>query len=139
MEETTIIVLILLVLYIIYVYNERRKRNYYIQSLDPIQDCEDRVFALTQLESTFLVQKSLELAIIRTFAVPRISKLLNATKQFHLYALKRFEDTDLIMRELSERKLDTERATRSIKRLNYIHGKYNIANDDMLYDQLLRC
>ncbi|KAI8136658.1 hypothetical protein BJV82DRAFT_647111 [Fennellomyces sp. T-0311] len=113
----------------------------------------EEVFNLTsRREFPFILQTSLELALFRTYAVPTISKLLYATGEFTRNTRKRAEDTELILLEIGDAYTHIEVASRknpnlsqedilqqrrrqehAIARLNEIHGKYNILNDDFLY------
>jgi hypothetical protein len=67
--------------------------------------------------------RSLELALFRTFASPRIGGLLHATQEFEARAQKRYDDTDLIVSEIVEYGYDSDRGRRAIARMNAIHGR----------------
>ncbi|KAJ3124774.1 hypothetical protein HK098_000865 [Nowakowskiella sp. JEL0407] len=47
---------------------------------------------------------------------------------------QRYDDTDILIREITENKLDSERAQKAIQRMNAIHNHYVISNEDYLYD-----
>lgn len=79
------------------------------------------------------VTRSLELALFRTFASPRIGGLLHATGEFEARPQKRYDDTDLIVSEIIENGFDSERGQRAIARMNAIHGRFAIRNEDFLY------
>jgi hypothetical protein len=81
----------------------------------------------------FDTTRSLEFALFRTFAVPSISVLLDRTREFHRRPQKRYDDTDLIVSELMERGYDSERGKRALRRMNQVHGRFAIANEDFLY------
>jgi hypothetical protein len=76
---------------------------------------------------------AMESGLFKTYSIPSISKLLAATKEFEEFGNRRVEDTSLILGEISQNSLETERSKLALKRLNFLHGKYKIANDDMLY------
>ena len=120
-------------IYLFVVLNARKRQQLEINKIDPELDAHHRMFVITFIEHYFLINIALELGVFRTFGVPRISKLLAATKEFQRHAVKRFEDTDLLLREFSENAIDSERAKTALRRVNYLHGKYNIHNDEMLY------
>jgi hypothetical protein len=65
--------------------------------------------------------------------VPSISALLDRTQEFGLRAQKRYDDTDIIVSTLMERGYDSEFGRAALKRMNAIHGRFDIANEDFLY------
>ena len=71
----------------------------------------------------------------RTYAIPSISKLLNETSQFETVCGKRYDDTSLLLEEMNNNPLTSERSIEALQRLNAIHNMYSnrISNDDMLY------
>jgi hypothetical protein len=77
--------------------------------------------------------RSLELALFRTFAVPSIARLLDSTGEFAREAQKRYDDTDLIISTLLEDGYDSETGRRALRRMNQIHGRFEISNEDFLY------
>lgn len=104
-----------------------------IQRLDPEKDHQRIVFLSTCFEFPFDTTRSLEFALFRTFAVPSISELLARTGEFPFRAQKRYDDTDLIVSELMEWGYDSERGRRALRRMNQLHGRFAIANEDFLY------
>jgi len=74
-----------------------------------------------------------ELAQIQTFAIPSISKILHATRQYEKAGVKRLDDTRAILTECMADTVHSERGKSMVEQLNYIHGHYNISNDDYLY------
>lgn len=77
--------------------------------------------------------RSLELALFRTFCVPRISRLLDQTGEFRQRSQKRYDDTDIIVSEMIEWGYDSDRGRAALRRLNQLHNRFEIANDDYLY------
>jgi hypothetical protein len=75
----------------------------------------------------------LEFALFRTFGIPTVSALLDKTGEFAHRAQKRYDDTDLLVSELMEWGYDSERGRRALRRMNQLHGRFDIANDDFLY------
>ncbi len=53
--------------------------------------------------------------------------------QFQDACSKRYDDTDLIVREIVDHGADSERGILARERLNYIHSHYKISNDDYMY------
>jgi len=104
-----------------------------IQSLDPVRDHQRIVYLCASFEFPFDMTRSLEFALFRTFAVPSIAALLDRTGEFALRAQKRYDDTDLIMSQIYEHGYDSERGRLAIKRMNGIHKRFDISNEDFLY------
>ena len=102
-------------------------------SFDPRRDCAQIARDLARVAFPWDTTRSLELALFRTFASPRIGGLLHATREFEERAQKRYDDTDLIVSEIVEYGYDSDRGRRAIARMNAIHGRFKIANDDFLY------
>jgi len=104
-----------------------------IATLDPVKDHVEIVRLSYYYEFTWDTVRSLELAFLRTFAVPSIARLLAATQEFERAPQKRYDDTDLILSEILENGYDSERGRQALRRMNRIHSQFNISNDDMLY------
>ncbi len=77
--------------------------------------------------------RALELALFRTFAVPSVAALLDSTGELASRAQKRYDDTDLILSTIAEAGYDSPEGRRAIRRMNQIHGRFEISNDDFLY------
>ncbi|HWH31927.1 MAG TPA: oxygenase MpaB family protein, partial [Egibacteraceae bacterium] len=104
-----------------------------VQSLDPERDHE-RIVRLSGLwDFPWDGARALELALFRTFAVPSIGGLLYRTGEFTKRAQKRYDDTELLIAEFIEHGWSSERGARAIARMNAIHSRYRIGNDDFLY------
>jgi hypothetical protein len=103
------------------------------QRLDPRGDCAAIVRRLATVDFPWDTTRALELALFRTFASPRIGGLLQATGEFVARAQKRYDDTDLIVSEIIENGFDSERGGRAIARMNALHARFRIRNEDFLY------
>ncbi len=101
--------------------------------MDPLCDHQKIVRRLASYEFPFDFTRSLELALFRTFCVPSISGLLDRTGEFVRRPQKRYDDTDLLVSEILEHGYDSERGGAAIERINAIHGRMRISNDDFLY------
>ncbi|KAG0329623.1 hypothetical protein BGZ99_001230 [Dissophora globulifera] len=94
----------------------------------------------------------LDVGIVPTNAIPSISKVLVSTKQIPTNCLRRIDDSSLLLREVNEVHSRNERRTMiegrtdvnemanderrkeiAIERIKFIHGHYNIKQDDYLY------
>ena len=104
-----------------------------IERLDPEKDHQRIIFLSTCYDFPFDTTRALEFALFRTFCVPSIANLLDRTGEFLLRPQKRYDDTDIIVSELLEQGYDSERGKRALRRLNQLHGRFTIANDDFLY------
>lgn len=104
-----------------------------IEALDPEVDYERIYYLLTSYEFSWDIEKALEFALFRTYAVPSISGLLSFTGEFRESTRKRYDDTELLLSEVSENGQDSERGQEAIDRINHMHGRFHISNDDMLY------
>src|SRR5437764_14278775 len=104
-----------------------------IQRLDPVADHQRIVFLSTRCDFPFDTTRALEFALFRTFCMPSIGALLDRTGEFFRRAQKRYDDTDIIVSELMEHGYDSARGQRALRRMNQLHGRFAIANDDFLY------
>ncbi|MBF9029826.1 DUF2236 domain-containing protein [Rhodobacterales bacterium HKCCE3408] len=94
---------------------------------------EETVFRLAAWDFAWDIERSLEFALFRTYAVPSISGLLAKTGEFERRPRKRYDDTELILSEMVEHGIDSARGQAALDRMNAMHGAYRIANSDMLY------
>ncbi len=104
-----------------------------IRSLDPLVD-HQRIALLTSLqEFPWDTTRSLELALFRAFAVAKGTGLLAGTGEFTQRTQKRYDDTVLILAEILEHGYDSQRGKAALRRMNQMHGRYAIPNDEFLY------
>lgn len=104
-----------------------------IRVLDPVADHSRIVYLDTCFEFPWDTTRSLELALLRTFAVPSVAELLDRTGEFGRAAQKRYDDTDLILSTIVEAGYDSDAGKRAIRQMNRIHGRFEIENEDFLY------
>ena len=62
-----------------------------------------------------------------------MAALLDSTGEFARPPQKRYDDTDLILSTIVEDGYDSEAGKRAIRRMNRIHGRFEISNEDFLY------
>jgi len=91
------------------------------------------VFLDTCFEFPWDTTRALELALFRTFAVPSVAEVLDASGEFAQAPQKRYDDTDLILSTIVEAGYDSEDGKRAIQRMNKIHARFEISNEDFLY------
>jgi len=104
-----------------------------IEELDPVRDHQEIHRITATYEFPWDYQRSLELALFRTYCVPSISALLDATGEFRDRPQQRYDDTALLMAELTDHGYDSERGREALRVINRAHGRYAISNDDMRY------
>jgi hypothetical protein len=104
-----------------------------VLALDPQKDHQEIVYLTGSYEYPWLLKKSLEFALFRTYAVPETSKILDDSKHFERLGQKRYDDTSLIIAEISEHGYDSERGRAAIRRMNQMHHRWNIPNEAFLY------
>jgi hypothetical protein len=104
-----------------------------ILRLDPERDHQQISFLSACVEFPWDTTRSLELALFRTYCVPRMTEILVSTGEFAQHAQKRYDDTVLILAELLESGYDSERGRAAQRIMNRLHGLYPIRNEDFLY------
>ena len=112
----------------------RRFRVFHrIQQLNPERDHVEIYYLSCGYEFSWDTVRALEVALYRTYCVPSISRLLAQTGEFFARAQRRYDDTALLIAEISEWGYASERGREAIRRINRIHSQFNISNDDFLY------
>jgi hypothetical protein len=104
-----------------------------IARLDPDKDHHEIYRILTTYEFPWDMTQSLSFALYRTYAVPTIGRLLYDTGELTGRTQKRYDDTALILDAILEHGLGSERGRSALRRMNQMHGMYDIAGDDMRY------
>jgi hypothetical protein len=104
-----------------------------ILELDPAQDTHKILYLSAGYQFPFLMLRAQEFALFRTYAVPSIGRLLHQTGHFAQAGQRRYDDTALILAEIAEHGYDSDRGRRALRRMNQIHGRYSISNEDYLY------
>ena len=104
-----------------------------IRRLDPLKDHQRIAFLTSLYEFPWDTTRSLELALFRAFAVAKGTALLAGTGEFTERTQKRYDDTVLLLAEILEHGYDSERGKAALRRINQMHGRYAIPNDEFLY------
>lgn len=104
-----------------------------IATLDPATDYERISFINARYEFPWDIQQALSFALFRTFAVPSIGVLLHETQEFTARTQKRHDDTVLVLDAVIEDGMETPGGRGAVRRMNQMHGAYDISNDDMRY------
>lgn len=105
----------------------------HIARLDPATDYEEIYRVTVTHEFPWDMNQALSFALFRTYAVPSIGRLLDATGEFQRNTQKRYDDTALLLDEVSIHGLHSDGGRRAIRRINQMHGAYDISPDDMRY------
>jgi hypothetical protein len=104
-----------------------------IRTLDPERDTDRIVWLTSRLEFPWDYTQGTGIAFLRDYGIPSISRLLDRTAQFENDGVKRYDDTLLFAEEASVEGIDSERSHAAVRRLNRIHGHYDIPNDEFRY------
>ena len=106
----------------------------HVARLDPETDFEEIYRIVVAHEFPWDMNQALSFALFRTYAVPSIGRLLDETGEFARDTQKRYDDTALLLDEPVQRTACTATAAgRAIRRINQMHGSYDIAHDDLRY------
>ncbi|MCC5947965.1 MAG: alpha/beta fold hydrolase [Nitriliruptoraceae bacterium] len=100
---------------------------------DPVQDHERIARVTAQWEFPWDTETALSLALFRTFAVPSISTVLASSRAFRDEPRRRYDDTELLLAEVQEHGVATERGRAALRRVNRMHAAYDLDPDDMRY------
>lgn len=117
-------------------YFPRLPRDHWRQqteAMDPEVDHNAISRIVAQHEFPWDVQQALSFALFRTYAVPTIGGLLHETTTFVTDAQKRHDDTVLILATALEQGLESADGRTAVRRMNQMHGRYDISNDDLRY------
>jgi hypothetical protein len=104
-----------------------------IEALDPRRDHREIFRRSAMSELAWEMRFGWNLAFYRAFAVPRMAALLVRTGELAGRPVKRAYDTGLLMYELFEHGVDHPRGREVIRRLNRMHRRWDIADDDYRY------
>ncbi|MFB6894593.1 oxygenase MpaB family protein [Kitasatospora sp. NPDC056327] len=109
---------------------DRLKR---IQRMDPETEFTEIYRISSWYEFPWDYTQSLGFALYRTYAVPSIGGLLARTGEFTLRTQKRYDDTLLILEAVVEHGFDSSQGRAAIRRMNQMHRRYDISDDDYRY------
>ncbi|WP_433555893.1 oxygenase MpaB family protein [Pseudonocardia xinjiangensis] len=104
-----------------------------IEQLDPEADHLEIYRISVSHEFPWDYTQSLSFALFRTYAVPTIGALLASTGELTERVQKRYDDTCLILDAVLEHGFAAPEGRAGIRRMNQMHGAYDISNADMLY------
>jgi hypothetical protein len=105
----------------------------HVRTLDPVRDRDEIAWLVSRHEFPWDYNQGTGLAFLRDYGIPSIAALLDGTAEFERDGVKRYDDTLLVAEEASVEGLDSERGHATLRRLNRIHGHYDIPNDEFQY------
>lgn len=112
---------------------KRFERLEQIRRMDPYENASEIYRLSAAYEFPWDFTRALELALYRTYAVPAIGGLLAETAELTDRAQKRYDDTSLLLDAIVEHGFGSDQGRTAIRRINQMHGSYDIGNDDMRY------
>ncbi|CUR61001.1 conserved hypothetical protein [metagenome] len=104
-----------------------------IQSLDPEVDHDEILRLTARFEFPWDYSQGTGIAFMRDYGIPSIADLLDRTREFADHGVKRYDDTILIGDEATLDGIDSPRSHAALRRLNRIHGHYDITNEEFAY------
>lgn len=104
-----------------------------IEQLDPETDHDEIAFLTSRHEFPWDFVQGTGIAFLRDYGVPSIAALLDRTREFEDHGVKRYDDTLLIGEEYTVEGTGSPRAHAALRRLNRIHGHYDIPADEFAY------
>jgi ER-bound oxygenase mpaB/B'/Rubber oxygenase, catalytic domain len=105
----------------------------HIARLDPETDYEEIYRIVLAHEFPWDLHQSMSFAFFRTYAVPSIGRLLAETGELERDTQKRYDDTVLLLDEPARSGLHSMAGRRAVRRINQMHGAYDIDQADMRY------
>lgn len=113
---------------------ERYRRRDELAAVDPVEEPRTYAIELSSKEFVWATTQALSFALFRTYAVPSIGELLYKTVQFTEETQKRYDDTVLLLSAPVEHGFAPGgQGHAAVRRINQMHGRYDISNDDMRY------
>jgi uncharacterized protein (DUF2236 family) len=110
---------------------DRNARLRRIEKLDPEKDYRE-ITALFYLDFQAISILQAVTGNLMTFAVPRMSRILSATKQFEQHTTKRVVDTTLLVQAVLDHGLDPGEGRDAARRVNAMHRQYDLHPDDFV-------
>ena len=105
----------------------------HVRTLDPVRDRDEIVWLVSRHEFPWDYNQGTGIAFLRDYGIPSIAALLDRTGEFERDGVKRYDDTLLVAEEATAEGIDSERGRASLRRLNRIHGHYDIPEHEFHY------
>jgi uncharacterized protein (DUF2236 family) len=113
------------------VRKDRNARLRRIEELDPEKDYREITALFYQDFQAVMILQAVT-GNLMTFAVPRMSRILTATRQFEDHTTKRFVDTTLLVQAVLDHGLGPGDGRDAARRVNAMHRQYDIHPDDFV-------
>lgn len=104
-----------------------------IAALDPATSYDEIVRFTTRHEMPWDHVQGTGIAFLRDYGIPSIAALLDRTREFEDHGVKRYDDTLLVAEEYTADGIGSRRAHDALRRLNRIHGHYDIPDHELAY------
>jgi hypothetical protein len=104
-----------------------------IARLDPDKNADEILALTSRHEFPWDYQQGTGIAFMRDYGIPSIAALLDRTGEFEHHGVKRYDDTLLVGDEATLDGIDSERSHAALRRLNRIHGHYEIPEHEFHY------
>ena len=101
--------------------------------MDPEHQAREVLWLSSSRDLGWDSEVALSLALFRTYAVPSISVVLDATGEFTERHRKRYDDTELVIAEMGKHGLESPRGRTALRRMNAMHAAFDVDREDMLY------
>ena len=105
----------------------------HVRTLDAERDRDEIAWLVSRHEFPWDYNQGTGVAFLRDYGIPSIAALLDRTGEFEHDGVKRYDDTLLVAEEASVEGIDSARGHATLRRLNRIHGHYDIPNDEFRY------
>lgn len=105
----------------------------HLRTLDPVADADEVAWYTSRHEFPWDYTQGTAIAFLRDYGIPTISDLLDRTREFEDHGVKRYDDTILVAEEAGVEGIDSPRSHAAIRRLNRIHGHYDIPDDEFAF------
>jgi hypothetical protein len=105
----------------------------HVRTLDPVRDRDEIAWLVTRHEFPWDYNQGTGIAFLRDYGIPSISAVLDRTGEFEHDGVKRYDDTLLVAEEATVEGIDSPRGRASLRRLNRIHGHYDIPEHEFHY------
>jgi mpaB/rubber oxygenase-like protein len=105
----------------------------HVRTLDPERDRDEIAWLVTRHEFPWDYNQGTGIAFLRDYGIPSIAALLDRTGEFEHDGVKRYDDTLLVAEEATVEGIDSPRGRAALRRLNRIHGHYDIPEHEFHY------
>jgi hypothetical protein len=105
----------------------------HVRTLDAERDRDQIAWLVSRHEFPWDYNQGTGVAFLRDYGIPSIAALLDRTGEFEHDGVKRYDDTLLVAEEASVEGIDSARGHATLRRLNRIHGHYDIPDHEFHY------